>query len=424
MTSRRVQRTYLTLILLQTLSISLIWGINTLFLLDGGLSLTEAFIVNAGFSAGMVIFEVPTGVVADAAGRRISFILGGVTLLLTTLAYYWLWSIQAGLLPWTVVSILIGLGFTFFSGATEAWLVDALKATGFKGAIDDVFGRSQTVMGAATLLGLLTGGFLAQISLGVPYLVRSGILLAVIGAGYLTMHDIGFEPKKAPSLISGIRSIVRDSLTHGFGNPAVRKFMLGAPFSVGVFFWIYYAFQPYVLELFEREDLVFLAGLAAAVFALAQIVGGALVRRVRTLFRRRTSFIAGAVVAGSLGLAGVGLAELLPVPIGFWVAVALFGVVSLSEGMSTPVRQAYMSEVIPSEQRATVLSFDSLLGNSGGLVGQPLLGRVADVYSLGIGYLVSAALYLMRLPFVLGVRRLDLEADRSGLPPVQPRGIM
>jgi MFS family permease len=120
MTPDRVQRTYLVLLLLQTLAASLIWGINTLFLLDAGLSITEAFVANAAFTAGMVIFEVPTGVIADTFGRRTSFILGAATLLVTTAAYLGLWYVQAGIGWWILVSALIGLGFTFFSGATGA----------------------------------------------------------------------------------------------------------------------------------------------------------------------------------------------------------------------------------------------------------------------------------------------------------------
>ena len=65
--SRKVQRTYLTLQLFNTLAASLIWGINTLFLLDAGLSNLEAFTANAFFTAGFVLLEIPTGVVADRA---------------------------------------------------------------------------------------------------------------------------------------------------------------------------------------------------------------------------------------------------------------------------------------------------------------------------------------------------------------------
>ena len=80
-----------------------------------------------------VLFEIPTGIVADTRGRRFSFLLGAATLLVATLLYLLMWQIRAPFLGWALASILLGLGFTFFSGATEAWLVDALRATGFTG---------------------------------------------------------------------------------------------------------------------------------------------------------------------------------------------------------------------------------------------------------------------------------------------------
>ncbi len=89
--ARSIQRTYLLLMLLQTLAASLIWGINTLFLLDAGLTNTEAFVANAFFTAGMVVFEVPTGVVADTRGRRMSYLLGTFTLSVSTLLYLLAW---------------------------------------------------------------------------------------------------------------------------------------------------------------------------------------------------------------------------------------------------------------------------------------------------------------------------------------------
>ena len=231
MTPERVQRTYLVLLLLQTLAASLIWGINTLFLLDAGLSITEAFVANAAYTAGMVIFEVPTGVVADTFGRRVSFILGAATLLVTTAAYLGLWYAQAGIGWWILVSALIGLGFTFFSGATEAWLVDALEATGFEGVTETVFGKGQAVTGAATLIGTIGGGLLGQINLGLPYIARSVLLLAVIGAAWAWMHDLGYEPTKGVAIGAQVRGILRSSIKHGYNNPPIRMFMLAAPFA-------------------------------------------------------------------------------------------------------------------------------------------------------------------------------------------------
>ncbi|MEX1287644.1 MAG: MFS transporter, partial [Acidimicrobiia bacterium] len=122
----RVQRTYLTLTLLATLAQSLIWGVNTLFLLDAGLTNTQAFSANALFSLGQLVFEVPTGVVADTRGRKTSYLWGAATLLLSTLLYLFMWWVTAPFWGWAIASIVLGLGFTFFSGAVEAWLVDAL----------------------------------------------------------------------------------------------------------------------------------------------------------------------------------------------------------------------------------------------------------------------------------------------------------
>src|SRR5919109_1965792 len=93
--ARRIQRVYLTLQLGNTLAASFIWGINTLFLLDAGLSNLEAFSANAFFTAGMVLFEVPTGVVADTWGRRTSYLLGTITLATSTFLYYLLWMTSA-----------------------------------------------------------------------------------------------------------------------------------------------------------------------------------------------------------------------------------------------------------------------------------------------------------------------------------------
>src|SRR6478609_633477 len=116
-TARTVQRTYLVLTLFTTLATSFIWGINTLFLLDAGLNNTQAFAANAFFTAGQVLFEVPTGVIADTKGRRLSFLLGAITLMISTLAYLFMWEISAPFWGWALASIILGLGFTFFSGA-------------------------------------------------------------------------------------------------------------------------------------------------------------------------------------------------------------------------------------------------------------------------------------------------------------------
>src|SRR3712207_6367025 len=191
-TPRFIQRTYLGLVLGNTLAASLIWGINTIFLLDAGLSNLEAFAANAFFTAGMVLFEVPTGVVADTVGRRASYLLGTVTLALSTLLYVLLWAIEAPFWQWAGVSVLLGLGFTFFSGAVEAWLVDALAATGFTGELEPVFARGQIVAGAAMLAGSVAGGPVGPgTNLGRPVLLPALILALLFALAVRLIHHVG-----------------------------------------------------------------------------------------------------------------------------------------------------------------------------------------------------------------------------------------
>jgi len=404
--ARTVQRTYLLLTLLTTLAASFIWGINTLFLLDAGLSNTEAFAANAFFAVGQVLFEVPTGVVADTRGRRFSFMLGAATLLVSTLLYLVMWQIRAPFLGWAVASIVLGLGFTFFSGATEAWLVDALGATGFTGNLESVFGRAQTVSGAAMLTGSVLGGVVAQATdLGVPYLLRAGMLGVTLVVAFVLMHDIGFKPRAGANPITEVKLVMNGAIEGGWRNPPVRWLMLAGPFTTGVGFYAFYALQPYLLQLYGDPNAYSIAGLAAAIVAGAQIVGGLIVPWVRRLFRRRTD----ALILG--GIANVMLLVLIGLTTNFVIALVLLAAWAMVFAIESPVRQAFINGVIPSQQRATVLSFDSMIGSAGGVVAQPALGKVADIYGYGPSYLVAGVVSGLSLPFIWLARREHAPSD-------------
>ncbi len=370
-TPRTIQRTYLLLLLGNTLAASLIWGINTIFLLDAGLSNLEAFAVNAFFTAGMVLFEVPTGIVADTLGRRMSYLLGTVTLSASTLLYVLLWRTGAPFWQWAIVSILLGLGFTFFSGAVEAWLIDALTATGFTGAMEPVFGRGQVVTGAAMLSGSVAGGFIAQqTNLGVPFVLRSLILIVMFVVAFRLMHDTGFTPEKGGRPLTEMRKVASASIHYGWRVPAVKWLMVEALFTSGVGIYGFYALQPYLLELYGDPRAYQIAGLVAAIVAGAQILGG---------------------VA--------------------WAVIGLIVVWGLLFAASMPIRQTYLNGLIPSQQRATVLSFDSLMSSSGGVWAQPVLGRAADVWGYAPSYLLGAGISALALPFLVLSRRQNATAD-------------
>lgn len=404
--AQQVRRVYLSLTLGNTLAASLIWGINTLFLLDAGLSNLEAFAANAFFTAGMVLFEVPTGVVADTWGRRISYLLGTITLASTTAFYYLLWVIEAPFWGWAVVSVGLGLGFTFFSGAVEAWLVDALKATKYQGNLETVFGQGQIVTGIGMLTGSVAGGVIAQFSnLGVPFVLRALILVAMFFLAATMMRDLGFKPVAHSSALRAMRRVLSASLTHGFKKPPVRWLMLASPFTAGVGIYAFYALQPYLLELYGDNQAYGIAGLAAAIVASSQIIGGYLAPRIRGLFRKRTTALMIGTAIGALSLLSLWLVS------NFWLALALIVVWGLLFAATAPIHRAYLNGMIPSKQRATVLSFESLMGNSGGVFIQPALGKSADVWSYGTSFALGGVIQALALPFLFASRAQRSKAD-------------
>ncbi|MDH3725014.1 MAG: MFS transporter, partial [Thermoleophilia bacterium] len=266
--------------------------------------------------------------------------------------------------------------------------------------------RGQVAAGIAMLSGSVAGGFVAQVtSLGVPYILRVVMLGLTLVVAFLYMRDLGFTPHSARHPIREMKTITSASLENGLRNPPVRWIMLASPFTAGVGIYAFYAMQPYLLELYGNPNAYTVAGLAAAIVAGAQIVGGLLVDRIRRLFGNRTTLLITTTSISGLALLAIGLTS------SFWIAIGGLVVWAMLFAVSMPVRQAYINGLIPSQQRATVLSFDALLGSSGAVGTQPVLGRVADVYGYSTSYVVSAAIQVCAVPFVFLARREKAGSD-------------
>lgn len=420
-----VIRSYLVISGIFTLSASLIWGINTLFLLEAGLTIFEVFIANAVFTAAMALFEIPTGVVADTRGRRASFLLSELILAVGTLAYVGVAAIDGGLLLFCVAGVILGLGFTFYSGAVEAWLVDALKASGYHEELDRVFARAAMVSSIAMIIGTVGGGLLGQIDLSLPYVARAVLVMMAFAIGLRTMHDYGFTPRTMELRGIGVemRKVARAGITYGWQAPAMRILVTESFVSWGFFMWAWYAWQPYFLELYG-ENAVWLSGVIASLFALAGIAGNALVGRLAKPGRRRTTLLLGAAAITTATMVGTGAIQV------FWITVPLFLVGAVASGVLTPVRQTYLHHSIPTSERATLVSFNSLMGSLGSVGGQTGLGYLSQERSIPAGFVVGGLATILSVPLFARLRSLnepadritEEEADSAGLPraPVPP----
>jgi MFS family permease len=272
--------------------------------------------------------------------------------------------------------------------------------------METVFGRGQIVTGAGMLSGSVAGGFIAeQTSLGVPFVLRGLILIVMFLVAFRLMHDIGFTPAKGERPLAAMGSIASASIEYGWRVPAVKWLMVESLFTGGVGIYAFYALQPYLLELYGNPHAYQIAGLVAAIVAGAQILGGLAAPRIRRRFRRRTSALIATAALSTLTLAVIGIVE------NFWAVLALIVVWGLLFAASMPIRQTYLNGLIPSRQRATVLSFDSMMGSAGGVWAQPVLGRAADVWGYATSYLMGAAISALAVPCLALSARQHAPAD-------------
>jgi MFS family permease len=413
-TERRVIATYVTTGALFTLSTSLIWSINTLFLLSAGLSLPMVFVVNASYTASQMLCQVPTGVIADTLGRKVSFLLSLATLLVSTLIYVLSAQLHWGIPGFVLGSVLIGLGFTFQMGAVDAWMVDALAACALEKPKEEVLSRvfalSGAVSSAVLVVGPLLGGLLGQISLYLPYYVRVGSLGLTFIAVAVMMREVGFTPRRLTWRTFGTetRAVALSGIDYGWRSPVVRP-LLGVSLVQGIFFaYGFYSLSPYLLQLIGA-NYVWLTGAVFSAYALASILGNLSVRW--GLMKRGDGSprsapaalavlgVSMAVIVGLIGVAGLVGPATLGVGLGsFGFVAGLWIAGGFISGMATPIGSAYLNEHIPSAQRATVLSISAVFGDGGAVVGQPAFGYAAQAFGIASTWIVGGLIMLLVPP--------------------------
>ncbi|HEV8304068.1 MAG TPA: MFS transporter [Gemmatimonadales bacterium] len=412
--SARIIRSYLAITFLFNLAMSLIWGVDTLFKLDAGLDIFQVMLTNAAFTAGSMVFEIPTGVVADTVGRRASLLLCLGTLFVTTLLYvatYWRgWGFWA--FVW--VSVFLGLGYTFYTGAVDAWLVDALKATGYGAPLEPIFAKAHMMFGAGMLVGTITGGFLGQVHLYLPYLVRAGIVIPLFALAWLGMKELGFTPRalELRRVPAEMRRVFVEGMDYGLHHPVVRPVMLASLVTMSFLIFGFYSWQKYFLDLLGK-NLVWVNGVISSLIGLTMIAGNALVGPVSRVVGTRTGVLTLTVVVQAAMTVACGWLGLgMPSPYTFYAVVGLYLVYALALGVAMPVKQGYLNAHIPSAQRATIISLDSFFANLGGVGGQSGWGYLARSRGLAEAWVGAGLALFLGVPLYVLARRRDRALDK------------
>jgi len=412
--STRIIRTYFAITFLFNLAMSLIWGVDTLFKLGAGLDIFQVMLTNAAFTAGSMVFEIPTGVVADTVGRRVSLLLSLGTLFITTLLYVAAAWRGWGFAAFCWISVFLGLGYTFYTGAVDAWLVDALKATGYTAPLEPVFARGQMMFGVGMLVGTIAGGLLGQIHLYIPYLVRAGVVIPVFVLAWFGMREVGFTPRalELRRVPAELRRLFVEGMDYGLHHRVVRPVMLASLVTMSFMIFGFYSWQKYFLDLLGK-NLIWVNGVISSLVGLALIAGNALVPRVARVVGTRTGVLTlGIVVQAATATACGALGLLAPGPATFYIVVPLYLMYGVALGVTMPVKQGYLNAHIPSAQRATIISLDAFFASLGGVVGQTTWGYLALLRGLATAWVAGGLGLVLAVPLYLQARRRDKTLDR------------
>ncbi|HJQ84868.1 MAG TPA: MFS transporter [Candidatus Binatia bacterium] len=392
----RTERSYYLLSGGYNLAQFFIAPIYPLFLLSRGLDLFEINAVLATYGITVFLFEVPTGAVADVAGRRVSFVIGCV---IRTAAYA-LYTSSRGFTDCLVAEFIDAIGTTFVSGALDAWAVDGIRADGDRRPTDRVFARAAVIARALMIAGGVAAGYLAEVSLVVPWFVASALFVSTGIAGLLVMR----EPPRAPAPRSAIAvgRTALEGLTIVRRSPILLVLCLLTLASAAAAFPVHMLWQPRLEELGASHFRIM--GWVVAAMNVTSLVGSALLPRLLRRFRRE-AILGAASVFRSAAVALLAAAGRID------VALAGLLLQETAFGLREPVTTAWLNEHVAAAQRATVLSVHSTAMTLGASAGLVIIGLVARGLGIPAAFAVSAALFALAAP---GYFLLGRVAERSG----------
>jgi MFS family permease len=349
----------------------------------GGISLAQVLFLNAWFFLCNFLFEVPTGTVADFLGRKVSLALGSLVGLGAALIY-----VSRPSFPvFMAAEVVFAIAYTLHSGADEALAYDSLKALGRTERAADVLGRMESFKLVGIITGTLTGGFIAS-AYGLSAPMRAYVFPAALAFLLaLTLREPPQRTHEQKTRTSYAR-ILSEGGRYFLGHKVVRLLAFELALTNALAWGLIWLFQP----LLERAGLPLrFFGVVHALSCLGQIVflgNAARLERWSGSMRR--------LLLGATVLSGVSFLVLASTR---WLPLVMVGIIvgftfSLPR---IPLFSAYINHHVPSERRATVLSFVSMVRTLAIVVMNPLIGLLAEwslswtMALLGAGLIALAA---------------------------------
>jgi DHA3 family tetracycline resistance protein-like MFS transporter len=372
------------------------------------LSPLQLVLVGTALEASVFIFEIPTGVVADIYSRRLSIIIG--------FALIGLGFIVEGSFPvfWAILlaQLIWGFGYTFTSGATEAWISDEIG----EAAAGKAFLRSSQVGQVAGLFGIGAGMLLGSVQVNIPILL-GGLSLILLSLGlFLVMPEDGFTPtpKEDRSTWESMRHTFREGVSTVRGRPTLQT-ILGIGFIYGLYsegldrLWQKHLLDNFALPLAESLQPIVMIGFVRAISVPLSVGAAEIARR-----KVDTSSYLGAARA-LLAITTVLVVSLFSFALAQTLALALiaYWLTSASRSVIYPIYTAWVNQRLPSQIRATVLSMTGQVDAIGQVVGGPVVGWIGNLFSVRAALVTSSLILTPALALYTRIIRRDSTAPST-----------
>lgn len=399
------RRMYLIVSTVMALSFAMTFGAVEVYKVQTvGLSALQLVLVGTVLEVSIFLFEIPTGIVADVYSRRLSMVIG----LVLIGAGFMLEGSTATFGAVLGSQVLWGIGYTFTSGATQAWITDEVGEED----VGVVFMRGSQLANLGGIAGTISAILLGSLFIQLPIVLGGALMVGLALFMVLFMPETGFKP--TPSSERSTWRQMGETLRGGVrvvrGRPTLTAILF-----IGLFFGLYSeGFDrlnaAHLLESFTLPDLFGLQPVAW--MGIMGIVGGLLATLALRLVEKRLDMRRARALARALfGVSGLlvfslllfGLAE------GFWVAVICGWLVGIARTLIGPIEATWMNQYIDSNVRATVISMRSQVDAFGQMAGGPPLGFVGE--RLGIRAALVASAVLLSPVLYLFARLL-----RNGMP--------
>ncbi len=351
-------------------------GIWMLYLASKGLSLFEIGLLEGIFHVTSLLMETPTGAVADLFGRKASRLVGVALAIISRVIMIF----SGSFAMFAIAFVITALSYNFESGAGDALVYDSLLAEKKECKYLKIAGKNEVIYQVTSILGLLAGGFAGSIKYELVYYIAVGVGIAALAVGMFFKEPGGKKPRTA--LLPALKKQYADSINaiRGSGRLLYLIIFTGI-LSSSVTLSFYY------LQIAWESGAMDAAGIGVylAISSVAAAAGAFFAEKVEKRFGE------GFILKISPALITLSVFSMYFID---W-ALAPLCIISVLETIVFVATRDYINRMIPSDKRATILSFESMLFSVVMIIIFPLFGLISDNIGIGSTFLLLGGVMLV-----------------------------